>query len=188
MEGAFPFVARFQAINDVVMVALKQTKTNTYLWGVPVDKLIEWVPPRGARDTIDEDAVFIPFKLPNEGIVSVHKLENTSTHKLRDLLDKLISHTPTFRWAKIKSIREIDKHVANSYEKNVKVALLAGELRERKLADDKGVSSGDANESSGGGKDSMEKWAALGQKLLEMKDANYALPFEKRFLIMPVDS
>jgi len=94
IEGTFPFVARFEAINDVVMIALKQTKNITYAWGVPVDKLIEWVPPRGARDLIDEDAVFVPFKLPNEGIMSVHKLENTSTHKLRDMLDKLAALKP----------------------------------------------------------------------------------------------
>ena len=29
IEGTFPFVARFEAINDVVMIALKQTKNIT---------------------------------------------------------------------------------------------------------------------------------------------------------------
>ena len=37
------------------------------------------------------------------------------------------------------------------------------------------------------GQQAKEKWAELGPKLLAMKDANYVLPFEKRFLIMPVD-
>ena len=49
-------VAKFEGTNDIVIVYIKQSK-QTYLVGIPIDVLIAWKPPQGARDEVIEDAL-----------------------------------------------------------------------------------------------------------------------------------
>ena len=189
LAGVFPLVARFEATNDVVIIGIKQSVVGTYIMGIPVSTLIAWRPPQGTRDEISEDGVFLQFKMPCNGLQSLAPLEKTATHDLPSMLDKLLSHCPTFRRAGIKSAKELRNYAAAGYEKAVKAACLAGEGLARAAANDKGTATrGKQNEGPGGGAEAKEKWTALRDKLLGQKKSNVALPFEQRYLIMPVDA
>ena len=75
--------------------------TRVYAYGVTVDKVIAFKPPKDNPRTseIDEAQIFSSYKLPHN-IVSVKKLENTETHKLRDTLrstDKIVISERTMK-------------------------------------------------------------------------------------------
>ena len=76
---------------------------NVYLYGVTVEKLIEWKPPAKATDSIVEEGLLQTWKASHGDITSLVALQNTETHKLKDLTDKLISHMPTFQQHKVRS-------------------------------------------------------------------------------------
>ena len=183
-----PLVARFGSINDVVVVAVKQTKNGTYFWGMPIDELIGWKPPKSATDVVAEDLLFSLYKLPHSDLKEVVELENTTTHpQLKAMLDKLLSHCPTFKAAKIKSASEMAARQSWGYVRMIKAALLAGEDLERKAAAAKGKAAKDKGESAGGGNDAKKKWLELTKSLVALKDENVTLPFDKRYLVLCVD-
>ena len=89
-----PFVARFEATNDEVILAYKISGKLVSAVGITVDKLIAFKPPKGRSDEVDEASLLSSRKLPFEGIQEVTKLQNTATHKLADLTDVLIGNLP----------------------------------------------------------------------------------------------
>ena len=83
-----PFVCSFVGgASDAVILAYKVVDLRVYAYGVTVDKIIAFKPPRENVRTsqIDEATIFSSYKLPHVGIVSVKDLANTETHKLRDM-------------------------------------------------------------------------------------------------------
>jgi hypothetical protein len=108
LMGVLPKVAKFGAIDDMVVVAIKQTPMFTYLWGLSVEELIGWKAPASATQPIDEDKLFGLQKVPHADLKELVELENTATHPhLKAMLDKLISHCPTFKAAKIKAAADM---------------------------------------------------------------------------------
>ena len=185
--GYLPAIAKFKSINNVVVVALKQTPMRTYMWGIPVETLIAWRPPQKAGDAIAEDGVLCQFELPHPDLDAFTAVENTATHALKSLLDKFLSHCPTFKAAKIRSIAQLVSHSEAGFVPCMKKALLAGEDLDRKAAAQKGKSSRDKNESGGGGAEAKEKWASIEKLLLESPETTCTLPFNRRYLELHVD-
>jgi hypothetical protein len=182
-----PVIASFKTIDNVVVVASKQTPNGTYMWGVPVDTLVAWKPPSKATDMMCEDGVLSLFKLPHADLEGFSGVENTATHRLREMLDKFISHSPTFKAAKIKSVADMRKYADLGYEASIKASIIAGEDLERKAAKAKGASSRDNNESHGGGDEARQKWALLKTALLETHVGNLKLPFAQRYIELRID-
>ena len=88
-----PFLCTFEGgASDAVILAYKVVDTRVYAYGVTVDKVIAFKPPKDNPRTseIDEAQIFSSYKLPHN-IISVKKLENTETHKLRDMVDNMIA-------------------------------------------------------------------------------------------------
>ena len=107
-----PLKALFKNADDAVIVAIKQVGQNTYLQGITVPKLLEWEPPTAAATMVDEDGVLQTWKSDHEDIAALFTLEDTETHKLRAVTDKLISHLPTYRGLNLKSAKEISEWCA----------------------------------------------------------------------------
>ena len=183
-----PVVAKFGAINDMVVAAVKQTPIGTYLWGVPMSELLAWRPPTPATATIDESELFLPVKVPHVDLKEIGELENTTTHPhLKAQFDKFLSHCPTFRASKIRCAADIYQTESWGFEKTIKVALLAGEDLERKEAAKKAKAAKDRRVSHGAGADAKAKWAELKKELLMMSDENFVLPFHQRYIELEVD-
>ena len=115
-------------------------------------------------------------------------LVKTSTHDLPAMLDKLISHLPSMKAAKMRSIADIKKHGKVGYDTAVKVAADAGQLRARAAAKAKGTTGkGAGTESAAGGQIAAAKWDELKKELLALGDQNFALPFNQRYLVLHVN-
>ena len=56
-------------------------------------------------------------KVPNAKLLSISPLEKTATHDLPALLDKLLSHCPSFKHALVRSTADMKKHSALDYGK-----------------------------------------------------------------------
>ena len=186
-ESAFqvklPIVAKFKSCGDVVVLAIKKTTTGIYIHGVLQDTLMKWNPPKKATDSVAEDGILSLWKVPNE---DVEKFEDLGADA-HGMADKLISHLPSFKAAKIKSICDAKKHSEAGYEIAIKAAVVAGEDLERKAAAGKGKSSGAQKESSGGGSEAKAKWAEVKTALLETHVGNLRLPFDQRYLVLLID-
>ena len=182
-QGKLPIVAKFKSCGNVIILAIKKTATGTYIHGVLEDTLLAWNPPKKAGDTCAEDGILSMWKVPNE---DVEKFEELAAN-IRGMADKLISHLPSFKAAKIKSIADAHKYSEAGYERAIKAAVVAGEDLERKAAAGKGKSSGAQKESEGGGTDAKTKWAEVKTALLETHVGNLKLPFDQRYLELLID-
>jgi hypothetical protein len=188
-EFTGPMLATFKATNDIAVFAVKQTVMRfTYLIGIPIDALISWKPPSAATAETKEDGIIILRKLPDPDLVNLVPLVKTSTHDLPAMLDKLISHLPSMKAAKMRSIADIKKHGKVGYDTAVKVAADAGQLRARAAAKAKGTTGkGTGTESAAGGQMAAVKWDELKKELLALGDQNFALPFNQRYLVLHVN-
>ena len=61
---------------------------------------------------VDEDGVLQTWKSDHQDIAALVPLEDTETHKLRAVTDKLISHLPTYRGLGLKSAKDISEWCA----------------------------------------------------------------------------
>ena len=184
-----PCIAKFGAINDSIVFAVKQTKVGTYIWCVPVKEMLSWKAPSSAAIPINEDGIFVSYMVPHADLKELAPLVDTTTHKtLRATVDKFISHCSTFRAAKMRSIACMKKHAGLGFAKAVTVALIAGEDIERKAAADKGKKAKAKAPSKGCGEDAQKKWAACKEALLALTADGIALPFEKRHLELRVEA
>ena len=68
-------------------------------------------------------------KVPNAKLLSISPLEKTATHDLPALLDKLLSHCPSFKHALVRSTADMKKHSALDYGKAAQRACDAGCMR-----------------------------------------------------------
>ena len=127
-----PMRAYFKEAGDAVIVAFKLSPANVYLYGVTIEKLIDWKPPAKATDSIVEEGLLQTWKASHGDITSLVALQNTETHKLKDLTDKLISHMPTFQQHKVRSGSDALKWCKKSFELNVKAVIDMSEFEERK--------------------------------------------------------
>ena len=188
-EYTGPMLATFKATNDIAVFAVKQTVLRfTYLIGIPIDVLIGWKPPTPATAETKEDGIIILRKLPDPDLVNLVPLVKTTTHDLPAMLDKLISHLPSMKAAKMRSIAEIKKHGKGGYVNAVKVAADAGQLRARAAAKAKGTTGkGTGTESAAGGQIAAAKWDELKKELVALGDQNFALPFNQRYLVLYLD-
>ena len=156
-----PMRAYFKEAGDAVIVAFKLSPANVYLYGITVEKLIEWKLPAKATDSIVEEGLLQTWKATHGDITSLVALQNTETHNLKDLADKLISHMPTFQQHKVRSGSEALKWCKKPYESNVKAVVDMSEVEERKRAKEKSTTARDpgAVESAAGGAAAKELWA-----------------------------
>ena len=124
--GTLPVVAKFHTTGDAIVLGLKHSISGEYLWAVRVESLMEWTPPSDPKKDVEEDALMFPLRLPHSDLIEFTPVVNTDSHRrLRAQLDKLISHLPTLRAAKIRSIADLEKFAQMGYEKSIKAALLA---------------------------------------------------------------
>ena len=183
-----PMLAKFCEADDAVIMCLKQVGKSSYLYGITVPKLKEWVPPASAGTLVEETGLMQSWRVEHEDIESMRMLENTETHPLKDLADKLIAHMPTFAAHKIKSSKEMKAWCARTFEKNIKAVVNASELAERKRAAAKSATARDAaaTESVAGGRAAKEKWEER-KKLLLLAEPYYKDSFEDRFIVIELD-
>jgi len=107
LRAKLPLLGKFKAIDNVIFLAAQERPMGTYLWGVPVDPLLNWTPPKGTA-LIEEDKLLWRAKLPHADVTELAEIENTVMHpQLRAMVDKFISHCPTFKSAGIRSISDL---------------------------------------------------------------------------------
>jgi hypothetical protein len=104
-----PFVAEFEGADDCVVLAYKVVDKRVYMVGATVDKIINFKPPKGRADEVPEASILSSYKLPHDGMKGTRELANTETHKLLELTDTFISYLPTFKAAKLTSVRELNE-------------------------------------------------------------------------------
>ena len=92
-------------------------------------------------------------------------MQNSETHKFRDMVDNLLQYVPLFKQAKIKSLKDLDGVETSTVQKNMSRACDAAELRLRKAAKERGTTSKDANESTAGGMEAAKHISELRGKL-----------------------
>ena len=184
-----PMRAYFKEAGDAVIVAFKLSPANVYLYGITVEKLIEWKLPAKATDSIVEEGLLQTWKATHGDITSLVALQNTETHNLKDLADKLISHMPTFQQHKVRSGSEALKWCKKPYESNVKAVVDMSEVEERKRAKEKSTTARDpgAVESAAGGAAAKELWALRKQCMLD-RAPYYEDNFKERFIIIEIDT
>ena len=184
-----PMRAYFKEAGDAVIVAFKLSPSNVYLYGITVEKLIEWKLPAKATDSIVEEGLLQSWKATHGDITSLVALQNTETHNLKDLADKLISHMPTFQQHKVRSGVDALKWCKKSYESNVKAVVDISEVEERKRAKEKSTTARDpgAVESAAGGVAAKELWSLRKQCMLD-RAPYYEDNFKERFIIIEIDT
>ena len=91
-----PMRANFLIAGDAVIFAAKRAGTVTYLWGITVENLIAWAPPKKAGELVPEEGIMQSWKSTHSDIKELVALADTETHPLTALADKLMSHLPTF--------------------------------------------------------------------------------------------
>ena len=183
-----PMRAYFKEAGDAVIVAFKLSPSNVYLYGITVEKLIEWKPPAKATDSIVEEGLLQTWKATHDDITSLVALQNTETHKLKDLIDKLISHVPTFQQHKVRSGLDALKWCKKTFESNVKAVVDMSELEERKRAKEKSTTARDpvAVESAAGGAAAKDLWAL--RKLCMLDHGQYYEDcFRERIIIIETE-
>ena len=126
-----PLRANFHEAGDAVIFAFKLVGTTTQLYGITVAALIAWKAPSRGNEVVSEDGVLQTWKATHSDIKELIALENTETHKLKDLADKLMSHLPTFAVHKVRSARDAVKWCSNGYAANVKELIDKSEVEER---------------------------------------------------------
>lgn len=183
-----PFIAEFEGgAPDAVILLFKVIEARHYAVGVPVDAVLAFKPPRDSASRtqeVDEAALLTSYKLPHAGIKGVRELENTATHKLKDLVDNMLQFIPLFKHAKVKCLADLEKVEKTSYSKNITRACEAAELRLRKAAKERGDAAKDSNESRAGGKDAERIISELKTKLNtvgkwyegDMEDRYFSIP------------
>jgi hypothetical protein len=182
---SLPVVCHFEGgANDAVILAYKVVDTRAYAYGIVVDKIINFKPPKDNQRTteIDEAQIFSSFKLPHAGIVSVTKLRNTDTHKIRDMLDNMVQYIPLFKQAKIKNLKDLEAVETNTVHANISRACLAAETRLRRTAKERGTTSRDANESAAGGMEAAKVISDVKGKLVAASKW-YEPDLEDRFFL-----
>jgi hypothetical protein len=95
----------FKEAEDAVVLAYKTVGAVLYLYGITVDNLINWSPPSKPGQLVDESGVLQSWKSTHADIVSLEELEDTETHNLRAMADKLISHLASWRIHNIRSAK-----------------------------------------------------------------------------------
>jgi hypothetical protein len=131
-----PMRANFLIAGDAVIFAAKRAGTVTYLWGITVENLIAWAPPKKAGELVPEEGIMQSWKSTHSDIKELVALADTETHPLTALADKLMSHLPTFAAAKIKDGKGAAKWCVNTFTYNIKFVVDASEVEERKRAKD----------------------------------------------------
>ena len=174
ISNGAPMLAKFGEVGNVVVLSFKLVGPHIYLYGISVENLIEWEPPTGARDVIEEEKVITLWKLPDVRLESLTRLVNTSseTHNLKDLADNLIKHLPSFKKAGVKSSKDaVDRVKKNSFVSVVREAAGVAERSERAPSAERGRRSRDQAESAEGGAVSGDRWKGLREA------AERALPY-----------
>ena len=91
------------------------------------------------------------YKLPHAGMTKMRPLVNTDTVKLRDKAEALLSFLPLFKFASIKSLKNLTDVCSNTAPKNLARAVGAAALRWKKAAAARGRATGADGESVAGG-------------------------------------
>ena len=182
-----PMRANFKEAGDAVIFALKQSPTTTYLYGITIEALIAWEPPARPGQTIVED-ILQTWKATHSDIISLQVLEDTETHKLKDLADKLMSHLPFLAQHKVRSSKDAAAWCKRTFESNVKAVCDMSEVEERKRAKEKSDTARDpaAIESAAGGAAAKELWVLRKKNMLAFAQY-YEDSFEERFILVKTD-
>ena len=192
-----PMIVEFQGEqSDLVVAAYRHTGGLSFLYGIPVVKLMEWKPPAKKED-FKEEAVLISVKIDNAGITGVRELKNTETHKIKDKFEELLTYITSMQFKpnlKLEKVKDFERYQDAVKRKNLNFAGMIrqvcgqGELRDRKSASALGKRVRDARESVAGGEAAAETWASLKQSLATntfLEDA-FLDEFEDRFFTLNV--
>ena len=182
-----PLLAKFKELDAVIFATKLSNAGVTYLYGITVEKLIEFMKsPPAATAVVDEMKLLQSWKLPNENLESLSKLENSETHKLIDYADKLISHMPLFKRLGIRNHTHAKAWAEKAFEPTVKKVLVQMEAAERTTAKERGHRAADAGDSAAGGAKAKERWALVQQALLTVNKF-YDDPLIDRIIAVPID-
>jgi hypothetical protein len=126
-----PLRANFKEAGDAVIFMFKQAGTTTYLHGITVEALIAWKPPARAGDMVTEDGLLQTWKCNHADLAELVPLQNTATHKLVDLADKMMSHLPSFAVHKVRNAKDAARWCKQGYSNNIKALVDKSEVEER---------------------------------------------------------
>ena len=183
-----PLLAKFKEFEAVILATKLSNAGVAYLYGVPVEKLRDFVQsPPAAKDLVEEAKMLTSWRLPDENLESLSALADTETDKLRAYADKLISHLGMFKVLGIRSVSQLKIWVQKGYEPAILRVVLEMEKAERKQATANGVRAADAIESVVGGAQAGARWALVKEALLGAK-IFYGEPLADRIIEVPIDS
>ena len=166
-----PMHAKFKVAGDAIVLALKLNNNQPWLYGITVANLLKFIdePPARSGDLIEEEKWLQTWKLPHEDIESLVPLVDSATHKFNDMVDRLISHLPSFKKVGIRNQKDMAAWAKKGFEKTVKKVLHENEMAERKEAKEKGARANDAKESEANGKQAKELWELKRTALMACK-------------------
>jgi hypothetical protein len=192
-----PMIVEFQGEqSDLVVAAYRHSGGLSFLYGIPVDKLMEWKPPAKKED-FKEESVLISIKIDNAAIEGVHEIKNTETHAIKDKFEELLPYIHSMQFKpnlKLEKLKDFERYKDPVKRKSLTFANMVrqvcgqGELRDRKSASALGKRVRDARESVAGGEAAAETWANLKNSLATntfLEDA-FLDEFEDRFFTLNV--
>lgn len=181
-----PVVAECPELDDTIILAFKAVDKRVYAICVSVPTLVKWNPKEKDDQNLDVKLLSL-FKLPITSVLSLRPLANTDTHKLHDMVDNLIGKLQLFNLAKIKSVKDlksIGQTPPNDAIKNMKRAVDAMELNMRKIASERGRTSGDDAENREGGREARKQASKIRDQLIEHAKFYDECELEERFILL----
>ena len=184
-----PLLAEFKETGNAVIFAHKFIGTSHYLYGITIEKLLDWSehPPQPQVE-VKEAGLLQSWKVPRDDLVKLEELCNTDTHKLIDIADSLISRLPIFKAVQVRSAKEMQERCKKTFKANMLSTITAAEKAGRKGAQGKGRAANDPDESASGGAVVGAKCAQLRAAVAAAEQYYDADPFLSRFVFVQVDS
>ena len=120
------------------------------------EKVKTFEAPAQGKD-IQEEVLWLSVKITSETLVSVCELVDTETAKLKTNFEKILACSPLFKQYGMTSVKKLEAHSQQSYEKNVKKLLQQLEIRLRKVAKENATTANDTAESGGQGEEAKAR-------------------------------
>ena len=184
-----PMRVNFDAAEDAVVFCYKVTGKIVSFYGITIEALIAWVPPKAVKEVIDESGLLQTWKSTHADIKELVPLVNTETHPhLKALAVKFMSHMPTFSLVKIKDAKGAQSWCDNTFTHNIKYTIDLSEVEARQRAKEKSQTAKDKSgtESRAGGEAAKTFWSER-KRLVLAAAPYYKDTFADRFIEVALD-
>ena len=178
-----PFLLERTEGSNMVVLAFKHRGDMHYYYGVFVEKLAAWKEKAGG--VVEEESLLSTVKTSSSSVKFATVLENTETVKLKDIATAILSGMSMFKSTSLTNPDKIVKWVQKtSFSTVVSKVLLEAEMRERKLAAEKGRAANDKEREVNRGLAAVAQkgWADIKKKIMLNVDF-YSDSFSARFFI-----